>query len=67
MVASWLRHIKLNFLNFVALPITFGIGVDYAVNVMQHARLEGRAHAAHHRGDKAVVLAQRRRSSTTHR
>jgi predicted exporter len=24
---------KLNFLNFMALPITFGIGVDYAVNV----------------------------------
>ncbi len=35
------REIKLNFLNFVALPITFGIGVDYAVNVMQRARLEG--------------------------
>ena len=27
--------IKLNFLNFVALPITFGIGVDYAVNIYQ--------------------------------
>jgi len=27
--------IKLNFLNFAALPITFGIGVDYAVNVAQ--------------------------------
>lgn len=25
---------KLNFLNFVALPITFGIGVDYATNVV---------------------------------
>ncbi|MEZ4437671.1 MAG: MMPL family transporter [Polyangiaceae bacterium] len=32
---------KLNFLNFVALPITFGIGVDYAVNVMQRYRREG--------------------------
>jgi uncharacterized protein len=31
--------IKLNFLNFVALPVTLGIGVDYAVNVF--ARLEG--------------------------
>jgi predicted RND superfamily exporter protein len=39
-----LKHIKLNFLNFVALPITFGIGVDYAVNVMQRARLEGAEH-----------------------
>ena len=27
--------LKLNFFNFLALPITFGIGVDYAVNLMQ--------------------------------
>ncbi len=26
---------KINFLNFIALPITFGIGVDYGVNVFQ--------------------------------
>jgi predicted RND superfamily exporter protein len=26
--------IKINFVNFIAFPITFGIGVDYAVNVM---------------------------------
>jgi uncharacterized protein len=38
------KQIKLNFLNFVALPITFGIGVDYAVNMMQRARLLGAAH-----------------------
>jgi predicted RND superfamily exporter protein len=25
---------KINFLNFIALPITFGIGVDYGVNVL---------------------------------
>ena len=30
-----LMHVKLNFLNFIALPVTFGIGVDYAVNVVQ--------------------------------
>jgi len=30
-----LADVKLNFLNFAALPITFGIGVDYAVNVAQ--------------------------------
>jgi hypothetical protein len=35
------KDIKLNFLNFVSLPITFGIGVDYAVNVMQRARHDG--------------------------
>ena len=31
---------KINFLNFIALPITFGIGVDYGVNVFQRYRLE---------------------------
>jgi predicted RND superfamily exporter protein len=30
-----LRPLKLNFLNFVALPITIGVGADYAVNIMQ--------------------------------
>jgi predicted RND superfamily exporter protein len=35
------KQLKLNFLNFVALPITFGIGVDYAVNVMERIRREG--------------------------
>jgi predicted RND superfamily exporter protein len=29
-----------NFLNFVVLPITFGIGVDYAVNIVQRQRQE---------------------------
>ena len=33
--------IKLNFLNFSALPITFGIGVDYAVNVAQRYEADG--------------------------
>jgi hypothetical protein len=32
--AAMLLHVKINFCNFVAYPITFGIGVDYAVNVM---------------------------------
>ena len=32
---------KINFLNFVALPITFGIGADYAVNIVQRYRVEG--------------------------
>ena len=32
--SAMLLHIKLNFCNFVAYPITFGIGVDYAVNVI---------------------------------
>ena len=33
--------VKLNFCNFIAFPITFGIGVDYAVNIM--ARYRARA------------------------
>jgi len=28
-------RVKINFANFIAYPITFGIGVDYAVNVAQ--------------------------------
>jgi uncharacterized protein len=32
---------RINFLNFVALPITLGVGVDYSVNVMQRYRLIG--------------------------
>jgi len=38
-------HIKLNFVNFVVLPITFGIGVDYAVNLYQRYREAGRGGA----------------------
>jgi predicted RND superfamily exporter protein len=30
--------VKINFCNFIAFPITFGIGVDYAVNVMARYR-----------------------------
>ncbi len=33
--------LRLNFLNFVALPITVGVGADYAVNVMQRYELAG--------------------------
>jgi predicted RND superfamily exporter protein len=32
--------LKINFLNFIALPITFGIGVDYGVNIFQRYREE---------------------------
>jgi predicted RND superfamily exporter protein len=41
MVAATLRFgIKINFANFAAFPITFGIGVDYAVNIMARFRQE---------------------------
>ncbi len=32
--------LRLNMLNFIALPITFGIGVDYATNILQRRRID---------------------------
>ena len=34
-------HIKLNFMNFVTLPITLGVGADYAANIWARLRDEG--------------------------
>jgi len=47
-----------NFLDFIALPITLGIGVDYAVNVVTRERAEGpgRARAALATTGGAVAL-----------
>jgi predicted RND superfamily exporter protein len=39
--AAAFAGLRVNFLNFVVLPITFGIGVDYSVNIIQRYRLEG--------------------------
>jgi len=36
-----LFNFKINFFNFIAIPTTFGIGVDYGVNVYQRYKLEG--------------------------
>ncbi|MGC8926381.1 MAG: efflux RND transporter permease subunit [Myxococcota bacterium] len=36
-----LFDLKLNFFNFVVLPMTFGVGVDYAFNIVQRYRQEG--------------------------
>ena len=53
---------KLNFLNFVAFPITFGNGADYSINVMRRYRLEADAasdnpiSSAVRRSGGAVVL-----------
>ena len=33
--------LRLNFLNFVALPITFGIGTEYPFNIFDRSRLLG--------------------------
>ena len=40
--AAALAHVRTNFLNFIALPITFGIGVDYGINIFLRYRQEGR-------------------------
>ena len=36
-----LLGLKINFLDFVALPITIGIGIEYAVNIATRERQEG--------------------------
>ena len=38
---SRLLHVHINFANFIAFPITFGIGVDYAVNVVSRHEQDG--------------------------
>ncbi|MBK8480371.1 MAG: MMPL family transporter [Proteobacteria bacterium] len=40
--AAAAADVRVNFLNFIALPITFGIGVDYAVNLYLRYQFEGR-------------------------
>jgi len=54
--AAWMGE-KLNFLNFIALPITFGIGCEYPFNVYDRSRLlAGNIGAALLRVGGAVVL-----------
>jgi hypothetical protein len=50
---------KLNFFNFVALPTTFGIGIDYAINIEERLRRRGKAAIAATLAEAAppVVLA----------
>lgn len=38
-----LFDIRLNFLNFVAIPISIGVGADYALNIMKRRELVGQA------------------------
>jgi hypothetical protein len=40
--AMMASHVKINFANFIAYPITFGIGVDYSVNMISRWELDGR-------------------------
>jgi predicted RND superfamily exporter protein len=39
----YLGHVKMNFLNFVAIPIAIGAGADYAINIMKRREIEGDA------------------------
>lgn len=50
-----LTGMKLNFLNFVAFPITFGNGVDYAVNVMRRYVQERDGPGSSERAVRAAV------------
>ena len=51
-----LLALKLNFVNFAVLPITFGIGVDYAVNLYQRYRQTGSVEEALGTSGGAVAL-----------
>lgn len=57
-LAMSIFDLKINFFNFVALPVSFGIGVDYAVNLVQRyaAEPERGALAALRSTGGAVVL-----------
>ena len=53
-------RLKLNFMNFVALPITLGVGADYAANIWARLRAEGSSriktrHRRHRHGGRAVL------------
>ena len=48
--------VRITFLNFIALPITFGIGVEYAVNLAARLRAEPDAAAAVRSTGSAVAL-----------
>jgi hypothetical protein len=51
-----LAGVRITFLNFIALPITFGIGVEYGVNVAARLRTEPDAAAAVRGTGSAVAL-----------
>ena len=55
--------LKLNFMNFVALPITLGVGADYAANIWARMRADGGA--PRHDGDRARPAARWRSARLT--
>jgi hypothetical protein len=52
---AWSKQ-YLNFSNFVSLPITFGIGADYSINVLKRFQQDGDLHAAITSTGGAVAL-----------
>jgi hypothetical protein len=56
LAASALLGLKINFLDFVALPITIGIGIEYAVNIATRERQTGNARDALATTGGAVAL-----------
>jgi predicted RND superfamily exporter protein len=49
-------EVKITFLNFIALPITFGIGAEYAINVVSRHRESGNMERAVMSTGSAVAL-----------
>jgi predicted RND superfamily exporter protein len=47
---------RLNFSNLIALPITFGIGADYSINVLKRLQAGGDVHTAVANTGGAVAL-----------
>jgi len=58
LACAWLLGLKGNVLDFIALPITIGIGIDYSVNIVTRVRHEGQgsAHRALQTVGGAVVV-----------
>jgi predicted RND superfamily exporter protein len=54
-IGAW-AGVKTNFLDFIALPITFGIGVDYGINIYLRSRAEGDPQRGVERAGAAVAL-----------
>jgi uncharacterized protein len=48
--------LRINFLNFIALPITFGIGVDYPVNIFSRYLIEHRSTGSTAAAERAVTF-----------
>jgi uncharacterized protein len=54
--AAGFAEVKITFLNFIALPITFGIGIEYAINVVARHRETGNMERAVMSTGSAVAI-----------